>query len=258
MTDTTVPLSGLPGDPASRQVDYSIAHLTHVRRRHYGRWAAAALILTAFGLLVRAFAEGQIAWAVVGQFFTAPAILSGLVYTIVMTFCAMTLGIVLGVLFAAVFASLRHRLPGRADAARAGVLAAVGFALSGLLPAMVVPANPPGVGDESTVGTRTAIYGGVLLCGILVAVATWLVIARLRAREVSTATTAVAATAVAAVLLAGTVLVLPESPDAVPSDVSATLLWRFRAASLGQLLVLWAGIGLTGGFLLDRITRRDA
>jgi polar amino acid transport system permease protein len=100
MTDTLTPPPGISTEPIPRQVDYSIAHLTHVRRRHYGRWAAAALILVAFGLLVKAFAEGQIAWGVVGQFFTAPAILSGLVYTIVMTFCAMTLGIVLGVLFA--------------------------------------------------------------------------------------------------------------------------------------------------------------
>lgn len=79
---------------------YSIAHLRHVPRRHYGRWVAAALILLALAAIVKAFAEGQIAWAVVGQFFTAPAILSGLANTILMTVCAMALGIALGVLFA--------------------------------------------------------------------------------------------------------------------------------------------------------------
>ena len=79
---------------------YDIAHLTHVRRRHYGRWLAAALILVAFGFLAKAFAEGQIAWTVVGQFFTAPAILQGLWGAVSMTFCAMALGIALGVLFA--------------------------------------------------------------------------------------------------------------------------------------------------------------
>ena len=79
---------------------YDIAHLRHVPRRHYGRWLAAGLILVAFGFLAKAFAEGQIAWAVVGQFFTAPAILQGLVGAVWMTFCAMALGIVLGVIFA--------------------------------------------------------------------------------------------------------------------------------------------------------------
>jgi polar amino acid transport system permease protein len=79
---------------------YSVAHLRHVRRPHYGRWLAAGLILVAFAAVVKAFVEGQIAWNVVAQFLTAPAILSGLGNTILMTICAMALGIVLGVLFA--------------------------------------------------------------------------------------------------------------------------------------------------------------
>ena len=62
-------------------------------RRYYGRWFAAALILLAFALLVQAFAAGQIAWKVVAQFFTAKAILIGLENTIIMTVCAMVLGI---------------------------------------------------------------------------------------------------------------------------------------------------------------------
>jgi len=58
------------------------------------------LIVVAFAFLINAFAHGQIAWNVVGQFFTAKAILTGLVNTIIMTICAMVLGIALGVLFA--------------------------------------------------------------------------------------------------------------------------------------------------------------
>src|ERR1700682_135402 len=57
---------------------YSVAHLKHVRRPHWGRWLAAALILVAFAAVVKAFVEGQIAWNVGAQFLTAPAILSGL------------------------------------------------------------------------------------------------------------------------------------------------------------------------------------
>ncbi len=79
---------------------YSIAHLKLVRRVFYGRWIAAILIVVAFAFLINAFAHGQIAWNVVGQFFTAKAILTGLVNTIIMTICAMVLGIALGVLFA--------------------------------------------------------------------------------------------------------------------------------------------------------------
>lgn len=83
--------------PASR---YSIAHLKREPRRHYGRWIASALILLALAAVVKAFAEGQIDWPVVAQFFTAPAIIAGLFNTIVMTVCAMAFGLILGVLFA--------------------------------------------------------------------------------------------------------------------------------------------------------------
>jgi polar amino acid transport system permease protein len=92
--------------------DPSIAHLTLVRRRHWGRWLAAGLIVLAFAFVVKAFAEGQIAWDVVGRFFTAPAILSGLVNTIIMTACAMALGITLGVLFAVMVMSPNPVLKG--------------------------------------------------------------------------------------------------------------------------------------------------
>jgi polar amino acid transport system permease protein len=80
--------------------DYDIGKLSIVAPRHYGRWLAAAAIVIILLFIVKAFADGQIAWKVVGQFFTAPAILTGLLNTIIMTACAMLLGITLGVLFA--------------------------------------------------------------------------------------------------------------------------------------------------------------
>ncbi|MCJ8140850.1 amino acid ABC transporter permease [Falsirhodobacter halotolerans] len=70
------------------------------RRFYWGRWLAAALIVVMLAFLVRAFAQGQIDWSVVGQFFTAPAILRGIVNTVVMAVLAMTLGIILGVIVA--------------------------------------------------------------------------------------------------------------------------------------------------------------
>lgn len=88
-----------PATPAPRDI-LDLAGLRLVPRRYYGRWVAAALILLVMGYIVKAFAEGQIEWAVVGQFMTAPAILAGLVNTVIMTACAMALGITLGVVFA--------------------------------------------------------------------------------------------------------------------------------------------------------------
>jgi polar amino acid transport system permease protein len=100
--------SGGPSAPP----EFSIAHLRHVPRRYYGRWIAAAVILLAFALLIEAFATGQIAWKVVGQFLTAKAILTGLENTIIMTICAMALVIVLGVLFAIMYMSPNPVLKG--------------------------------------------------------------------------------------------------------------------------------------------------
>ena len=90
----------MTGGNDSAASPYSVAHLRHVGRPHWGRWLAAVLILLAFAAIVQAFVEGQIAWHVVSQFLTAQAILSGLVNTVLMTFWAMALGIVLGVMFA--------------------------------------------------------------------------------------------------------------------------------------------------------------
>ncbi|MCW8088354.1 amino acid ABC transporter permease [Sabulicella glaciei] len=71
-----------------------------VQRRRPGRWLATILVLALLALVIRAFALGQIDWAVVGEYMTAPVILAGLVNTLVMTVCAMALGLALGVLAA--------------------------------------------------------------------------------------------------------------------------------------------------------------
>jgi polar amino acid transport system permease protein len=74
-----------------------LSGLTVARRMHWGRWAAATLIVLALAALVRAFAKGQIEWSYVGRFLTVPAIIDGIVNTVVMAVAAMALGIVLGV-----------------------------------------------------------------------------------------------------------------------------------------------------------------
>jgi polar amino acid transport system permease protein len=77
-----------------------IAQLRHVRPRHIGRLVTAAVLLGALGLIIRAFANGQIDWKAVGQFLTWPTILAGLGNTIAMSVAAMAGGIALGVLAA--------------------------------------------------------------------------------------------------------------------------------------------------------------
>jgi polar amino acid transport system permease protein len=86
--------------PADDQSIYEIAHLKLVPKRHIGRMIAAGVVLLLLAGLFRAFSVGQIEWNYVRDFLFAPAILSGLYNTLIMTVAAMSLGIVLGVVIA--------------------------------------------------------------------------------------------------------------------------------------------------------------
>ena len=74
-----------------------LAGLSLVRPRHWGRWAAAAVLLGLLALVAHAFAVGQIEWDFVWRFLTVRSILNGVENTVVMSICAMALGIALGV-----------------------------------------------------------------------------------------------------------------------------------------------------------------
>ncbi len=162
-------------------------------------------------------------------------------------------GLAFAVPFAAVYGLIRHRLPGRGDFARVVLLAAIGFGVFALLPAVKIPANPPAVGDPGTVATRTAVYGAVLLCGVVTAMLVSALVSLLRTRGADVATTSIAAVLAGAVLLALVLGLLPGNPDTIPADVPAAVVWDFRIASLAQLAVLWTTLGLVGGWLLDRL-----
>ena len=161
--------------------------------------------------------------------------------------------VVFAVLLATAYAAVRHRLPGRTDFGRLALMSMLGFAVFALLPALKIPANPPAVGDPTTVSTRTGIYAAVLLSGVVAAMLIAALVSFLRGRGVGLPATTTAAAAALAVLVGAILILLPASPDAVPDDVPAAVIWDFRIASLGQLLVLWAALGLVGGWLVDRL-----
>lgn len=79
---------------------HEIANMQLVPRRHYGRMAASVVIIVLLLAFARALSKSQIEWSYVRQFLTVPVIMTGLVNTLVMTVCAMLLGIALGVIFA--------------------------------------------------------------------------------------------------------------------------------------------------------------
>ncbi|CDX11691.1 Amino acid ABC transporter permease [Mesorhizobium plurifarium] len=66
---------------------------------HPGRWISAIVGLALLAMIVRAFAVGQIRWDVVGQFLTARVIVIGFGWTLLISACALALGIALGFAF---------------------------------------------------------------------------------------------------------------------------------------------------------------
>jgi predicted cobalt transporter CbtA len=167
---------------------------------------------------------------------------------------SLLVGIAFGVIFAVVYAKARHHLAGASDFWRSVGLAAIGFGAITLLPAIVIPANPPAVGDPATVTQRTWLYVLSLLLGVAIALAVPVLDRTLAWRGLSDATRwslDVLATVVAVVAV---VALLPGTPDAVPDDVPAALLWEFRVASLAQLAAMWVTLGTVFGLLMERAT----
>jgi predicted cobalt transporter CbtA len=165
-------------------------------------------------------------------------------------------GVALGGLFALAFALLYGRL-GRLGARATAVLVAVlGFTSVCLAPFLKYPANPPAVGRGDTIGQRTTLYFLMLLISVLAAVTAVLAGRSLLARlDPWNATLAAIGVFLAIVIVAGVAL---PTVDEVPADFPATLLWRFRLASLGVQAVLWAALGLLFGALTERAARRAA
>ena len=170
------------------------------------------------------------------------------------TVTAIVVGVLLGIVFAIVFARAKHRLPGRTDLGQALSLAAFAFFAIGLLPALKVPANPPGVGDPGTVNDRTLIYLGTILLGVLLVL---VCIAAAQTAGQRTERMELRWIAVAAMAVIGGAAILIGAPNGtveIPSTVPASLVWKFRVGSLAQHAGMWLGIGLAYGALVLRRT----
>ncbi len=99
MAGTAPALTSIPGHTAAGD-EYDISRLRHAPKRHPGRFAAAAILLLLLGLLIRAFAQGNIDWPVSGEFLFWPTILHGALLTLVLSVSAMAIGLVLGLVTA--------------------------------------------------------------------------------------------------------------------------------------------------------------
>jgi predicted cobalt transporter CbtA len=163
-------------------------------------------------------------------------------------------GVAIGGMFATAYAVLRRRLRARTDTSAILGLAAGAFVGMVLVPFVKYPANPPAVGSPDTIDQRTANYLALLVIGLAAVAMAFVAHRAIRPTAPDWLRLAGAGAAFLVVVVAA-YAVLPDT-DEVPATFPASLLWRFRLASLGTQLLLWTALGLTFAALLDRAARR--
>ena len=145
------------------------------------------------------------------------------------------------------------------------LLAAAGFVAVYLVPFAAYPANPPGVGNDETIGERTGAYLTITLLSVGFAIAAavlglWLV------GKLGGLLAAISAGAFYVVAVAISIVVLPSYND-VPTALTdgneilfdgfpAATLADFRFYSVINQVVLWTVLGIVFTLALTRIARR--
>lgn len=174
------------------------------------------------------------------------------------TLTIIVVAVLFGLAFSVVYAKSEHRMVGTTELGRSLCLAVLVLGAAVLMPALIVPANPPGVGDPDTVNQRTLAYLLAILVSLLAIGLVFAVQKALDVRNVPTEwrwlLTALGTAVAAAVLL----LAIPRVDQDIPAAVPAALIWDFRIGSLAQLAGMWVTIGIVHGFRSYRLSRNGS
>ena len=160
---------------------------------------------------------------------------------------SLSVGVALGGLVALVAAGVLGRLgrltPGQSTA------------VVSLIPALVVPANPPAVGSGATIGDRTSYYFLFVLLSLVMAVAATALATRVweRAGTYAAVVSGVGCY-LAAMIVAGQLMPTVNEVGDFPADT----LWFFRRASALTLTATWAVIGVALSGLVGRLHQQTA
>ncbi|QZY46757.1 CbtA family protein [Mycolicibacterium austroafricanum] len=154
-------------------------------------------------------------------------------------------GMVVGVLFAVAYAMVSSSLSALSRSAGpawvATALSVVGLIAVSLVPALVYPANPPGVGQEETAGQRTVAYLALLVVSVA-AVAVLTAVALRFAPRVGAWTSVMGAVWAYVGVIALAATILPRVHE-VPAGFPADLLYEFRLQSVLTAAVMWMVLG---------------
>lgn len=162
-------------------------------------------------------------------------------------------GIALGLLFALTYRAVPSRI---APWPRSLAIALAAFGALVLIPQLIYPGNPPGVGSPDTIGQRTNTYLVAVLLGVTVVLSAYVGLRKLSRCGVPAPVRQSAVTVAALLVVAVGYALLPPSPD--PVEAPAALVWQFRLLSLGGLALLFAVLGAGFGVLTERAGRPAA
>ena len=163
-------------------------------------------------------------------------------------------GVTVGGVFGIGYAFFRERLAAGSDFKRSIFLAGAIFVGAFLIPYLKYPANPPSVGDPSTIGERTLAYFTLVALSLLAILLAWLAARTLRSRGVGASRRRLTVGAGLVVVIGVLFLLLPAAPSA--DEFPSGTLWAFRLSSFGTQLAFWAGLGLLFGVLCERARRK--
>lgn len=133
------------------------------------------------------------------------------------------------------------------------LIAAVGFVAVTAVPALLYPAQPPGVGDPDTLGRRTRAYLLAIALSLAIAVFAMLLL-RAQRRRLGTANAALLAVVTYVVGVGAAYALLPVFAE-TPPDFPAEVLWHFRLSSLAVDATLWVVVAIGLGWSTERALR---
>jgi predicted cobalt transporter CbtA len=149
-------------------------------------------------------------------------------------------GAAFGALFGVAYLGLRKRIP--RPLSRALVTGTILAGAITVSPWLKYPPNPPAVGDPATLSERQTLYATIILLTLVVLFGAALLSARLRSSGWVDDQRLLLVAATVVVPMAAIYALMPPAPDEI--TVPASLLWRFRLASLGGNLLLWMALSL--------------
>ena len=158
-------------------------------------------------------------------------------------------GVSLSALFGIVFVYSRHSLPGFTSKKKALFLAAIMFFVIFLIPALKYPANPPAVGNPSTIYYREMLYVGFIAVSGFSALALAFSYRRLQIYFPEKPTWLIVPL-IYTVIMISAYIVFPPNPDKV--TIPTDLIISFRVASISTIGIFWGVLGIIVGVLWDK------